>query len=48
MEVGLAFFPRGVAPETERLRLLGEYLRATLSPLDEVQHEGLLQLQLEL
>lgn len=46
-EGALAFYPQGKVDEPERLRLLVEYLRAETTPFAEVQHEGLLQLQLE-
>ena len=46
-EAGLAFYPHGRAREPEGLRIIVEYYLATTSPLDETQHEGLVQLQLE-
>ena len=46
-EAGLAFYPRATEDEPERLRLLVEYFYAHVSPLDETQHEGVVQLQLE-
>jgi hypothetical protein len=46
-EGGLAFYPRSDIGEPEKLRIIVEYLGASVSPLSEVQREGLLQLQLE-
>lgn len=46
-EGGLAFYPRADNAEPEKLRILVEYLQAELSPFDELQREGLVQLQLE-
>ena len=46
-EAAIAFFPRAKEAEPEKLRILIEYLAATTSPLDETEHEGLVQLQLE-
>lgn len=46
-EAGLAFYPRATEDEPERLRLVVEYFYAHVSPLDETQHEGVVQLQLE-
>lgn len=46
-EAGFAFFPRARVKEPERLRILLEYFLAHVSPLDETQHEALLQLQME-
>jgi hypothetical protein len=46
-EGGIAFFPRSDLAEPDRLRIIAEYLGASVSPLSEVEREGLLQLQLE-
>lgn len=46
-EGGIVFYPRADDKEPERLRILVEYLTATVRPLAEVQREGLLQLQME-
>ena len=46
-EAGVAFYPHARGAEPERLRIILEYFLARTSPLDETQHEGLAQLQLE-
>ena len=46
-EGGLSFFPRGKEAEPEKLRIQVLYLVAKTSPLDEIEREGLIQLQLE-
>lgn len=44
---GLAFHPHGKDAEPEKLRILLLYLVAHTSPLEEVEKEGIVQLQLE-
>ena len=46
-EAGVAFYPHARTREPEGLRIIVEYYLAETSPLDETQHEGLVQLQLE-
>jgi hypothetical protein len=46
-EGGLAFYPHAKIEEPERLRVLVEYLTASVAPLTETEHEGVVQLQLE-
>jgi hypothetical protein len=46
-EGGLAFYPRAEGDEPEKLRILAQYLGASITPLDEVEREALVQLQLE-
>lgn len=46
-EGGLAFYPNAGIEEPWRLRVLAEYIHAAVSPLTEIEHEGLVQLQLE-
>lgn len=46
-EGGIAFYPRADAEEPEKLRILVEYLGASISPIAESQREGLVQLQME-
>jgi hypothetical protein len=46
-EGGIAFYPRARMDEPEKLRLIAEYIGASVAPLTEVEREGLVQLQLE-
>jgi hypothetical protein len=46
VEAGLAFYPRSDYAEPERLRVIAEYLGASVKPQNESEHEGLIQLQL--
>lgn len=46
-EGGVAFYPRAKDSEPEKLRILVEYLGASVSPLSEIEREVLAQLQLE-
>ena len=46
-EAGIAFHPQSDLEEPEKLRVIVEYLEARVSPLSEVEREGLVQFQLE-
>jgi hypothetical protein len=45
-EGGVALYPSAALDDPSRLRILAEYMNASVSPLVEVEREGLVQLQL--
>jgi hypothetical protein len=46
VEGALAFYPKADLKEPERLRIIAEYLNASIAPLTEIEREGLIQVQL--